>query len=113
MPDLTTGERQASGPVLRLPDDLVRVAEIVAAEYAGHAQHTLDQAAAGLRERAARLRRAPLAEDPVASALKEFCHSEAGLLHAHPSVVAAAAYEAVAALLEAPASNEKEEESRG
>ncbi|HEY9410999.1 MAG TPA: hypothetical protein VIP77_15580 [Jiangellaceae bacterium] len=98
-------------PDLTLPADVFDVAEIVAREFASHEQHVLDRAAADLRARAALLRSMPSVEDELTAALMASCHTEAGRIHSAPHLVAAAACEAVAALLETP-SNE-EEESRG
>jgi hypothetical protein len=98
-------------PDLTLPADVFDVAEIVAREFASHAQHVRDRAAADLKVRAARLRSGPptpSSPDPVVEALTASCHTEAGRIHSAPHLVAAAACEAVAALLETP-SNEEEE----
>jgi hypothetical protein len=87
---------------LTLPVDADRVAELVAREFAGHAQHVRDAAAAEFRARAARLRSAPTDQDPVTEALTASCHTQAGLIYAQPAVVAAVALEAAAALLTNP-----------
>ena len=92
-----------------MPD--LTLSDIVAHHYAGHVQHTRHSVADELRRRAASLRLAPSSPDPVVEALTASCHTEAGRIHSAPHLVAAAACEAVAALLETP-SNE-EEESRG
>ena len=99
MPDQTV----EAGPVLRLPEDLVRVAEIVAAEFAGHESHVRDRTCLELsnylQQRAKRLRDTPTLDDPLAWALTQHCHTQDGVVHASPSVVAAIAYEVVAAVL--------------
>lgn len=100
-------------PDLTLPDQALQLADRVARAYAGHEQHTRNQAAAELRARADRLRSTPAVEDPLTSAFMARCHSQGGLVHSLPSHVAAVAYEAVADLLDPTRSNDEEEESRG
>ena len=98
MADTTT-----TGPVLRLPIDMVRLAEAVAHEFAGHEAHvrdrTLAERAEALRERA-RLLRDHHTPDPLVEALRRRCHAEGGAIHAAASVVAAVALEAIAAQLD-------------
>ena len=98
MPDQTV-----AGPVLRLPEDLMRVAAIVAEEFEGHERHVRDRTclelSAYLAKRAERLRDTPTLDDPLAWALTQRCHTQDGVVHASPSEVAAIAYEVVAAVL--------------
>ena len=99
MPDQTV----EAGPVLRLPEDLMRVAEIVAEEFKEHESHARDRACVDvadyLQKRAKRLRDTPTLDDPLAWALTQRCHTQDGVVHASPSEVAAVAYEVVAAVL--------------
>ena len=81
----------------------MRVAAIVAEEFAGHEEHVRDRTclelSAYLAKRAERLRDTPTLDDPLAWALTQRCHTQDGVVHASPSVVAATAYEVVAAVL--------------
>ncbi|MFI7448145.1 hypothetical protein ACIBQX_11660 [Nonomuraea sp. NPDC049714] len=99
MPDQTV----EAGPVLRLPEDLMRVTEIVAAEFKDHEDHvrdrTLAQAAETLRARARVVRTTARVPDELVEALTGCCHAVGGLIYADPRVVAEVAYEAVAGLL--------------
>ena len=99
MPDQTV----ETGPVLRLPLDLMKVTEIVAAEFAGHEAHVRDRTCLEvsdyLQRRAERLRDTPTLDDPLAWALTQRCHIQDGVVHASPSEVAATAYEVVAMVL--------------
>jgi hypothetical protein len=99
MPDQTV----EAGPVLRLPEDLMKVQEIVATVFKGHEDHVRDrtclEVSAYLQQRAERLRDTQTLDDPLAWALTQSCHIQDGVVHASPSVVAATAYEVVAAVL--------------
>jgi hypothetical protein len=90
-------------PDLKLPVDLFNVARIVAEEFKEHEQHARDRAcldvSAYLQKRAQRLRDTQTLDDPLAWALTQSCHTQDGVVHASPSVVAAVAYEVVAAVL--------------
>jgi hypothetical protein len=99
-------------PDLTLTDEAVRIARSVGVHFAKHEQHSRDRAAADLLERAARLRSTPFVDDPLTSALLASCHSQEGLVHSHPSIVAAVAYEAVAMLLAGDPTKNEEEENR-
>ncbi|MGI5274697.1 hypothetical protein ACQEUU_37070 [Nonomuraea sp. CA-218870] len=98
MPETTTTD-----PVLRLPEDLPRVQEIVADEFRLHEAHAhsraREAAAEMLRDRARHLR-ATHGPDPLTDALTRRCHTQAGLIHAAPSVVAAVALEEIARQLD-------------
>ena len=98
MPDQTV-----AGPVLRLPEDLMRVAAIVAEEFKEHEHHARDralaEAAEALRVRARVVRTTARVPDELVDALTDCCHTVGGLIHADPRVVAQVAYEAVAGLL--------------
>jgi hypothetical protein len=98
---------------LTIPNEALPLRDLVARAVAEHELCARARAAADLRQRAERLRQAPLSEDPLASSLMAFCHSQAGLVYSHPSHVAVVAYEAVAALLADPTRSNEEEETRG
>lgn len=99
MPDQTV----EAGPVLRLPEDLMKVQEIVAAEFKGHESHVRDRTCLEvsdyLQKRAERLRDTPTLDDPLAWALTQRCHTQDGVVHASPAELAAIAYEVVAMVL--------------
>jgi hypothetical protein len=90
-------------PDLKLPVSLFEVARIVAEKFKEHEGHARDRAcldvSAYLQKRAERLRDTPTLDDPLAWALTQRCHTQDGVVHASPSVVAAVAYEVVAAVL--------------
>lgn len=96
-------ETTTSGPVLRLPEDLLRVQEIVAEEFRHHEGHARSRALAEtaeiLRQRAYHLR-ATHGTDPLVTALRNRCHTEGGAIHASASTVAAAALEEIARQLD-------------
>jgi hypothetical protein len=88
MPDQTV----EAGPVLRLPEDLMRVAAIVAEEFKEHESHVRDRTCLELsdylQKRAERLRDTHTLDDPLAWALTQHCHTQDGVVHASPSEVA-------------------------
>lgn len=90
-------------PDLLLPDQVMRIAEIVAAEFGAHERHARDRGCVAAAEhfaaRAHQLRTQPTLSDPLAWALTQRCHTRDGVVHAAPAVVAAVAYEVVAAVL--------------
>lgn len=99
MPDQTV----EAGPVLRLPEDLMKVQEIVAAEFKGHESHVRErtclEVSAYLQGRAERLRDTPTLDDPLAWALTQRCRTRGGVVQASPAEVAAIAYEVIAMVL--------------
>ncbi|MET8985906.1 hypothetical protein ABZW49_10695 [Nonomuraea wenchangensis] len=79
------------------------IAEIVRGEFEVHARHVRDRACVDAAEhflaRAGELRARPTLADPLAYALTQHCHTQDGGVHARPSLVAAVAYEVLAAVL--------------
>ncbi|SET51358.1 hypothetical protein [Nonomuraea wenchangensis] len=86
-----------------LPVPVVDIEAIVRGEFKLHEQHARDRAcvdaAAYFEARAGELRANPTLSDPLAYALAQRCHTRGGVVHDHPSLVAAVAYKAVAAAL--------------
>ncbi|MFE3452430.1 hypothetical protein ACFXJ8_26250 [Nonomuraea sp. NPDC059194] len=92
--------------VVRVQTDDERLAASVVHHIEAHRDHIRGQAfddlAKHLGERAKWLRSAPLAlDDPLAQAFLQHAHTEAGLVVADPRIVAATAYEWLAAELAA------------
>ncbi|MEU6725564.1 hypothetical protein ABZ917_17805 [Nonomuraea wenchangensis] len=106
-------------PELTLPVDIFEIAKAVAEEFRSHDRHARDRAcvdvAALFEARAGELRANPTLSDPVAYALAQRCHTQGGVVHAHPSLVAAVAYEVVAAVLALgdPTRNDEDETEAG
>ncbi|MER7361859.1 hypothetical protein [Nonomuraea wenchangensis] len=88
---------------LIVPAPVFDLAKIVAEEFRLHDAHARDRACADaatyFEARAGELRANPTLSDPLAYALTQHCHMQDGVIHASPHLVAAVAYEAVAAVL--------------
>lgn len=98
---LAPREAQPETPVVRVQYDEDRLAALVGRHIEGHRDHIRDQAAIDFsrwcEEQAAAMRETGK-HDPISWAVHERCHTDAEVTRADPKVIAAVAWEAVAAV---------------